>query len=66
MLETIGHWWNSHKGEVRKCTMIMLGSLVWYVGQEFTHWQRLPFVSPLSQDGVPEAARQCSSLREER
>jgi hypothetical protein len=46
MLKAIECWWNHNKNEVGKCLLIMLGALVWYVGRELMHRQRLPFVSP--------------------
>ena len=48
MLETLGNWWDNHKSEVGKCAVIMIGSLVWYVGRELMCSQRLPFVSRFS------------------
>jgi hypothetical protein len=45
MLETISNWWTDHKDEVGKCAVIMIGAVVWYVGRELMHRQRLPFIS---------------------
>ena len=44
MLAAIDRWWN-HNKEVGKCTIIMLGALVWHVGRELTHRQHLPLMS---------------------
>ena len=45
MLATLSNWWNTNKDEVGKCVIIAVGALVWYVGRELMHRQRLPFVS---------------------
>lgn len=45
MLAFLGTWWSTNKNEVGKCTLIVLGALVWYVGRELMHRQRLPFLS---------------------
>ena len=52
MAKIIGPWWHTHKDEVDKCLVIVIGSVVWYVGRELMTRQRLPFVSPLPHDVV--------------
>ena len=59
MLETLSNWWNNNKNEVGKCAVILIGALVWSVGRELMHQQRLPFLSGcipsqlLEPDGQP-------------
>ena len=46
MPQNIYEWWATHKGELWKCAVTVLGAVVWYAGRELMQRQRLPFVSP--------------------
>lgn len=62
MVKLLGHWWQAHKDEVGKCAVIVLGSVVWFVGRELMTRQRLPFVSSLPQDVVAHPQEQPSPV----